>query len=125
MRPRTAAELISSGSLSSLTVFELRQLGGALARQPSEHGAIGSMAAAYSAFAGGAAVSADAVAAIDADNALLREQLGAWRSSRALLSSAAAGTDPATGFDPDTWQRLQAIERKYDPDRLILSNRES
>ena len=123
--PDAVADLISSGSLSSLTVFELRHLGGALASQPSDHGAIGSVAAAYSAFGGGAAVSADAVAAIDADNALVREQLGAWCSSRALLSSAAAGTNPASGFDPDAWQRLQAIEREYDPDRLILGNRES
>jgi FAD/FMN-containing dehydrogenase len=120
----TAAELIESQSLPALTVFELRHLGGALARGSADHGVLNSVSAHYSVFAGGGAVSAEAIASIDADNARLRERLEPWASSSTLLSAAPAGSDPSSAFDGQTWERLQAIEREYDPDRLILSNHE-
>jgi hypothetical protein len=67
--------------------------------------------------------SAGAGAAVDRALDAVRETLGPWVAPQALLSSARAGTDPAQGFDADTWTRLRAIERAYDPDGLILSNR--
>jgi hypothetical protein len=75
-------------------------------------------------FSGGIVDSANAGAAIDRALEALREMLAPWVAPQALLSSARAGTDPAQGFDVDTWTRLRAIERAYDPSGLILSNRE-
>ena len=115
---------IGSEALSSLTILELRHLGGALARPPEGHGALGSLTASYSLFGGGSADSQSAAATIRATLDAFRETLAPWVAPQVLLSSAAAETDPARGFDADTWALLRAIERAYDPDGLILSNRE-
>jgi FAD/FMN-containing dehydrogenase len=117
------ADSIGSEAFSSLTIFEIRHLGGALASPPEAHGALGALSASYSVFGGGVAGSAGAGAAVDRALDAVRETLGPWVAPQALLSSARAGTDPAQGFDADTWMRLRAIERAYDPDGLILSNR--
>jgi hypothetical protein len=118
------AQSIGSEALSPLAILELRHLGGALARPPADHGALGSLSGSYSVFSGGIVDSANAGAAIDRALEALREMLAPWVAPQALLSSARAGTDPAQGFDVDTWTRLRAIERAYDPSGLILSNRE-
>jgi hypothetical protein len=118
------AQSIGAEALSSLTILELRHLGGALASPPEGAGALGSLSASYSVFAGGMAGSASAGAAVDRALDAVREMLAPWVAPQVLLSSARAGADPAQGFDPGSWTRLRAIERAYDPDGLILSNRE-
>ena len=115
---------IESEALSSLTILEIRHLGGVLANPPQGHGALGALSASYSVFSGGVAGSPSAGAAVDRALDAVRETFAPWVAPQALLSSARAGTDPAQGFDADTWTRLRAIERAYDPDGLILSNRE-
>jgi FAD/FMN-containing dehydrogenase len=117
-------QLIGSDALSPLGMLEIRHLGGALARPPQDHGALGSLSGAYSVFASGAADSASAAAAVDDRLDDVRARLDPWAAGKVLMSSARAGTDPARGFDPDAWTRLRAIEREHDPDGLILSNRE-
>jgi hypothetical protein len=121
---RELANAITSGSLPALTVLEVRHLVGAMSRAPEGHGAAGSLAGSHSMFAGGAAVSPEASAAIDANLDTISAALGRWRSPRELLSSAPATVDPSSGFDAETWERLRAIERRYDPQRVILSNRD-
>jgi hypothetical protein len=115
---------IGSADLSPLTILELRHLGGALARPPEDHGALGALSGTYSVFAGGVADSPDAAAAVSAALDTLAKTLGPWEAEHALLSSAAGGTDPASGFDAESWARLREIELRYDPGGLILSNRE-
>lgn len=118
------AQAIASDALSSLSVLEVRHLGGALARAPEGHGALGTLSGSYSVFAGGVADSADSREAVDRGLDAVRAALDPWVVPQVLLSSARAGTDPAQGFDTAAWARLRAIERTYDPDGLILSNRE-
>jgi FAD binding domain len=120
----TVARAVGSNALSSLTVLELRHLRGALASPPEGHGALGGLSASYSVFGGGMAASATSGAAVDRALDALQETLASWTAPQVLLSSARAGTDPAQGFDADTWTRLREIEREYDADGLILSNRE-
>jgi hypothetical protein len=115
---------IGSEALSPLTILELRHLGGVLARPPEGHGALGSLSGAYSLFAGGVADSPNAAASVGAALDTLPATLAPWMAPHALLSSAAAGTDPAMGFNADSWARLREIELRYDPGGLILSNRE-
>ena len=105
-------------------MVEIRHLGGALSRAPEGHGALATLPGNYSCFASGAAPSPEVGAAVDGCIAQVRERLGPWTAERALLSSAAAGTNPASGFDAETFSRLQSIEQTHDPGRLILSNRE-
>jgi hypothetical protein len=51
--------------------------------------------------------------------------LAPWIAERALLSSSGGGIDPATGFDPPTWERLVGVRDAYDPDRVILANHDA
>jgi FAD/FMN-containing dehydrogenase len=118
------ARAVASDALAPLTIVELRHLGGALANPPDGHGALGALSAPYSVFAGGMADSATSGAAVDRALDALADRLEPWVAPQALLSSARAGTDPANGFSAETWTRLRAIKREYDPQGLILSNRE-
>jgi hypothetical protein len=127
MQEETVARLADatrSEALSPLTILELRHLGGALATAPEGHGALGTLSGSYSVFAGGVADSPSAGAAVGGALDTLPETLAPWMAPRALLSSARGGTDPARGFDGDSWSRLRETERRHDPDGLILANRE-
>jgi FAD/FMN-containing dehydrogenase len=121
---RIVADLIARDGLAPLVMLELRQLGGALAQPPAGHGALASLPGGFSVFASGAVIGAEDRLAIDAQLDALRERLAPWITPRALLSSSRAGTDPAEGFDSDTWDRLSAIRERFDPSGLILGNRE-
>ena len=116
------AELIAQDALTPLGGLELRLLGGALARAPEGHGALGALDGAFSVFAGGAAVDDDARAAIGDRLDDLRARLAPWTTPQALLSSARGGTDPAQAFDGETWERLRRARDAFDPDRLIVSS---
>jgi len=103
-------------------VFEIRLLGGALARTPDDHGALARLDGAYSVFGGGAAVDAASAAAVDERIGELRSRLAPSICARALLNSSGGGIDPASAFDAATWERLQGIRDRFDPDRLIQPN---
>ncbi len=109
------------GDIDPLGVLELRLLGGALARAPRDHGALATLDAAFSVFAGGAAVDAAASAAIAERLAALRDRLAPWTAPQALMSSSARGVDPSRAFDAATWQRLSAVRDAFDPDRRLVS----
>jgi FAD/FMN-containing dehydrogenase len=121
---QTVADLIERDDLAPLVMLEVRQLGGALAQSPAGHGALGSLPGGFSVFASGAVIGADASQAIDAQLDALRLRLAPWITPQALLNSSRAGTDPSDGFDPETWDRLSAVRDRFDPNGLILSNRE-
>lgn len=95
------ADLASSGGLDDLTVFELRQLGGAMSRLPGE----------VAVFTGGAAVDAASHARIVERIAALRERLAPW-------------TADATP-DADTLARLDRARQAYDPGRRFIGNRDA
>ena len=116
--------LIAEDALDPLTVFELRLLGGALARPADSHGALPRLEGAFGVFAGGAAVDAGAAAAIGARIATLRDRLAPWTTPRALLNSSGGGVEPASAFDAATWERLERVRDEWDPGRLIQANHE-
>jgi hypothetical protein len=105
--------------LDPLGVFELRLLGGALARAPRGHGALARIDGAFGVFAGGAAVDAAAAAAIAERHTEVRARLAPWTAPQALLN--AGGGDPAAAFDPATWERLQAVRDAVDPERRLVA----
>jgi hypothetical protein len=120
------AALVADEAVSALTVMELRQLGGAVGRPPSAGGgALGSIDACWSGFAGGFAGDDASRTAVEAALAEVRTRLAPWIAGRALLSSASGGIDPATGFDAQTWERLVSVRDAYDPDRVILANHDA
>jgi FAD/FMN-containing dehydrogenase len=116
----TIADLIVRDALAPLGAVELRLLGGALARASEGAGALAKLDGAFAVSAVGPVLDDETPAAIDARVADLRGRLSPWTTPRALLGMAAP-TDPATGFDDATWQRLQRVRDAYDPSRVILA----
>jgi FAD/FMN-containing dehydrogenase len=114
------AAVAQDEALQALTVMEVRQLGGALRRAPERDAAVGAIDAGWAFFAGGRADDADAAAAVTTALATVRERLAPFAARRALLSSAALGVDPATGYPPGVWDRLTALRDARDPERLFL-----
>jgi hypothetical protein len=102
-------------------MLEVRLLGGALARAPEGHGALGRLDGAFSLFVGSPAPDADACAALAERHAAIRERLAPWISPQAQLTAAGYGIDPASGFDAGAWERLQDVQRAYDPDGRIVT----
>jgi hypothetical protein len=93
----------------------VRLLGGALARAPEGHGALGALDGAFSLFAGGPAVEGLAERLAE-----VRERLAPWASPQELLTAAARGVDASRAFDEATWERLGAVREAYDPDGRIV-----
>jgi hypothetical protein len=115
------AGLIADEAAAALSVFEVRQLGGAL-RRGSTDTALGPIDAGWAFFAGGLADGDDARAAVETALATVRERLAPFAAARTILSSSSGGVDPALGFAPGVWDRLVAIRETHDPERLFLSH---
>ena len=103
--------------LGPIGAFELRLLGGALARAPHGHGALAKLDAPFSVFAGGAVVDAASGAAVADKVGELRDRLAPWTAAQGLMNS----SEPARAFDDATWERLRAVRETYDPDRRLVS----
>jgi FAD/FMN-containing dehydrogenase len=112
--------LAQDEALQALTVMEVRQLGGALRRAPVREAAVGAIDAGWGFFAGGMAGDADAAAAVTTALETVRARLAPFAAPRTLLSLAALGADPATGYPPGVWDRLTALRDAHDPERLFL-----
>ncbi|MFI5841584.1 FAD-binding oxidoreductase [Catenuloplanes sp. NPDC051500] len=105
--------------------FEIRQLGGALSREPEVPNAVGHRGARFSIFAG--------TAGEPGMEELFREPL--FGPVRALAPWATGGrqinflsgyeteaADVATAYEPVTWERLRRIKSVYDPRNLFRVN---
>jgi len=107
---------------SPLAVFELRHLGGALARRPAGAGVVGSFDPPYLAFAAGPAFGPAITAAVEAQLALVRDALAPDDSGRAYLNFAERPRDAAAFFGAEDAARLRAIKDRVDPVGTILAN---
>lgn len=112
------AALLSGDGFAPLGMLELRHLGGALSRTPREHGALARLDAGYSLYVGSRDADPELVTARCTQ---LREELKPWTASQSLLSLMRPGTDPATAFDPDSWERLRRVRDTYDPDGVLVT----
>lgn len=104
-----------------LVVCEIRQLGGALRRRPVGGNAVGGRDAAYSLSAIGLVTPqtiASAPAAVDA----VLTAAAPWANGHTLLNlhgSLGNDTDRARPWDAATYQRLQQLIARYDPQRVF------
>jgi FAD/FMN-containing dehydrogenase len=98
----------------ALTVMEIRQLGGALAREGVD--------APFQFFAGGTADSDASRAATEAALDAVQERMAPWAAPRLPLPSVGVGADVARGYPDGVWERLRAIRAAVDPDGLFLAH---
>jgi len=110
------------GSGSPLLMVELRQLGGAFAVPPAEHGALAKVGGAFALFAVGMAPVPEAGAAIEAHVDVVLEAMDPWASGRRYLNFAERSADASSFFPEGTLRRLQALKAAIDPGDVFRAN---
>ena len=106
----------------AVMMYEMRHIGGALARRGS--GALGAFRGEYLMFAAGPAADAAMKEGVEAALVPLVEALAAYGSGGRYLNFAERATDPATFYGELTYQRLRRVKAKEDPHNLFRGNHE-
>ena len=110
------------GSGSSLLSVELRQLGGAVAEDSPEHGAVGALDAGFALFAAGMAAEDQMKGAAEAQTAAVKATLAPWAADRDFFNFADRHDDAESLYTPDTYRGLQWVKAAYDPDELFRAS---
>ena len=105
-------------------IYELRQLGGAYARQPAIPSAVGGRDAAYALFAVGVPQPGDD--ALDQAHERLHETMRPWATGGRMLNLCGVrDADPEQvrqAFEPADYTRLAKVKASVDPDNLFRIN---
>ena len=112
------------GSGSPLMIVELRQLGGALGRPASDHGALAALDGDFVLFACTMAPTPELAAAGRAYAGKVIAAMGPWTTGGRYLNFAEEAVDVGSGYDMAAYRRLQAIRERVDPDGLVKANHE-
>jgi FAD/FMN-containing dehydrogenase len=107
---------------SSLMHFEVRHLGGALARTAPEHGALDAIESPFTTFAFGLAPDAESRAAVAHDVEALNAALAPWDGGRRYLNLTESPCDVRTLFSEQSYERLRKLRTRYDPGSLFCAN---
>jgi hypothetical protein len=113
-------EVAGPGAQMPLLLIEVRLLGGALGRQPREPNAASGREGAYSLFTVGVLMPEIAAIVPEVSAALFRA-MAPWTTGGAALNLMGQATpeELAAAWPAATYQRLQAIKRRVDPDNLF------
>jgi FAD binding domain len=125
LTPELADALVRVGGMASgspLLGFQVRQLGGALGREPDGAGALGSVDGEHIVFGVGAAFDEAARAAVDEHLDLVLSELAPYSTGRRFLNFADRPGDVSAFFSPEVWRRLTAAKAEYDPGDLFRAN---
>jgi FAD/FMN-containing dehydrogenase len=115
-------ELLGPESGSPLLMAELRQLGGAIARQADDCGALSHLGCDWAMYAVGMPMTPELGDAIGAYHAKLKAELADWHPDGSYLNFTEAVASTEEIFDADTATRLAEVKRKWDPDGRLLAN---
>jgi len=110
------------GSGSPLDLVELRQVGGALARQVPGSGAVTGVKGQFVLFTCGLALDADMAALKLGHMARVKAALAPYSGEGHYLNFAEEAVDASRSFTTDTWARLIAVKDRIDPDGVIHAN---
>jgi FAD/FMN-containing dehydrogenase len=114
--------VVATFAPSSLMHFEVRHLGGALARSAPGHGALDAIDSPFTTFAFGFAPDARAHATVVQDVHALNDALGPWFGGRRYLNLTESACDGRALFPERSYARLRELRRRYDPDCLFCAN---
>jgi hypothetical protein len=110
------------GSDSPLLSFELRQLGGALRAAPPNAGALATLDHAFLTLAVGMVMDSGTARAIYGQLDVVAHALAPWDSGVKFANFIEVPIDMRMCYSPETFDRLQAVKRRYDPDDLFRAN---
>jgi FAD/FMN-containing dehydrogenase len=125
LTPEAVDALVRVGGADSgtpLIGLQVRQLGGALARERDGAGALGSLDGEHVAFGVGAVVDEASRAAVNEHLDLVSEELAPYSTGRRFLNFAERPGDVSAFFSPEAWRRLTAAKAEYDPGDLFRAN---
>jgi len=115
-----------AGSGSPLTILEIRQLGGALARTAKSLSPMGSGGARFSMNAIGATFTPEMAEGIKARIALLGEATRPFQTGETFINfmeEDPAGDRVRAAYPPEDWERLVSLKDRRDPNNLFRFNR--
>ncbi len=115
-------EVVGPGTDSPLLSFELRHLGGALARPEPGHGVLAAIDGAFLTYGAGMFADEASGAAVAGCLGRLREASTPYSGVRRYSNFAEAQTDPADLFDAESLAHLRRIKAEVDPDGLFQAN---
>jgi len=110
------------GSGSPLLSVELRQLGGAVAVERPEHGAVGHLEAGFALFGVGMALDPEMEAAVKVHAQTVKDALAPWAAPRGYFNFSDRPLDGQSLYPPATYLRLQEIKAAYDPEELFRAS---
>jgi FAD/FMN-containing dehydrogenase len=110
------------GSGSPLLSVELRQLGGAVAAERPEHGAVGHLEASFALYGVGMALDEEMEAAVKVHAQTVKDALAPWAEARGYFNFSDRPLDGQSLYPPATYLRLQEIKAAYDPDELFRAS---
>lgn len=123
--PATAVDeivrTVGADSGSPLLGFELRHLGGALARPESRHGAFGTLRGSFATFAAGLTPDAAATAAVRDRLEMVRAVLEPYDTGYAFPNFAMRATEATRLFPDAALSRLRQIRADVDPHGLFAA----
>jgi hypothetical protein len=118
----TIVEVAGPGSGSPLLSLELRQLGGALRQAPPDPGALASLDHAILTLGVGMIMDPGVGIAINRHLDLTASALEPWDSGVRYANFSDAPTDTRLCYAPETFDRLQEVKARYDPEDMFRAN---
>jgi hypothetical protein len=113
-------DTVGPRSGTSLTVAELRQLGGALSRPDPDGGILSSLDGAFLALGVGMGLDPDVWPQQHEDAERFLSAVEPWATGRRYLPMLDASMDTRKAFPPEVHARLTAIRQSVDPDGLFM-----
>ena len=115
-------EAAGPGSGSPLLSLELRLLGGALTQAAPDAGALATLDHAVLTFAVGMVMDPEMGAAVNATDGGRARALERWDAGVKFANFVDVPMDARTCYPPETFDRLQQVKARYDPDDLFRAN---
>ena len=119
---RSFIAAVGPGADIHLLMIELRQLGGALRREPEGAGAMASLDADYAAYFVGIAPTPEIGAAGEADIERVLASVAGAAAAQRYLNFVEKPVDTSVGYSGKAWERLRRIRAVVDPDGVFLAN---
>ena len=110
-----------AGSGSPLIGVQVRQLGGALGREPDGAGALPKLEAEHLVFGVGAVFDEASRGAVDDHVDRIQKELAPYSPGGRALNFSDRPGDVSAAFRPEVWRRLLAVKAQYDPAGLFVA----
>jgi hypothetical protein len=111
-----------AGSGNPLTAVQVRQLGGAVGREPDGAGALGKIDADHIVFGVGAVFDDAMRVTVRGHLDLIQAELAPYSTGGRALNFSDRPGDAAAAFSPEVWRRLTEVKARYDPGDLFQAS---